>query len=115
MFDLALLLRPYHHDRAVSMPYHRVGDAAHQGSLQGSATAAPNDYQSGTQIACKPYYLRSGESFPRVSSRYLDAHIPYLLHLLLDRVSLSLLSQLHSTAVPSAERYDNRYDDCFLS
>ena len=36
-------------------------------------------------------------------------------HRLLARVPLLLLSQLHSTALPSAKRYDKRYEDRFLS
>jgi hypothetical protein len=33
----------------------------------------------------------------------------------LDRVRLSVPSQPHSTGLPSPKRYDNRYDDRFLS
>src|SRR5215204_5531790 len=77
-----VVLLAYHQDRAVCVPYHRVRDAAHEGSLDAAQPPASQHYQSCTDILPYSEDPLVWSSHPEVGSRngspgLLD--LPYLL------------------------------------
>ena len=50
--------RANYHDRAVSMPHDRIGDAAYQGSSYPSETSAPHHDKPRTNLLRRPDYRR---------------------------------------------------------
>jgi hypothetical protein len=77
-------LTPHDQNRAVSVPDDGLGDASHKGPLQGSESAAANDYQPSAQHAGQPHHLCVEEAYPRMSPRDLVAGLPDRLSLLVE-------------------------------
>src|SRR5215216_6816627 len=85
----------HHHNRTVSVPYHRVRDASHQSTLYSTQTSASQHYQSCTDILPYSEDPLVCSSHPEVGSRngspslldplYLlvEQPLPHLLDLLL--------------------------------
>src|SRR5215204_3674869 len=64
-----VVLLAYHQDRAVCVPYHRVRDAAHEGSLDAAQPPASQHYQSCTDILPYSEDPLVWSSHPEVGSR----------------------------------------------
>src|SRR5215217_8226141 len=84
----------HHHNRTVSVPYHRVRDAAHKCTLYSPQTSASQHYQSCTNIL--PYsedpLIRS--SHPEVGSHNSSSDLLDLPYLLVEQPLSHLLDLL---------------------
>src|SRR5919112_907080 len=90
-----VVLFSYHQDRAVSVPNHRVRDAAHEGSLDAAKPPASQHYQSCTDVlpysedplvwSSHPEMGTRNDSPGRLDPLYLliEQALPHVLDLLL--------------------------------